>query len=154
MQVKKLYDLEKTRRVKCRHFNGTIPSGCPRIFCTNSGIQEYYPAMTNKHDRTGIMRRQLFQVVLHDTRLCSRPSTTEAQVQLPIARTDASDWRLLLARVCGEAAVGSHTEAALAAAAHLGVALCEELVEVGDDIASIVSMKALERKRFLAQLRV
>ena len=65
-QIKKLFDVVKARRVKCRHFNGTIPQGCPRIFCTNSDFDSFYPKMPKKEDRTGVFRRQLFQVVRHD----------------------------------------------------------------------------------------
>ena len=67
-QVKKMLDLEKSRRVSCRHFNGTIPKGCPRILCTNSSVDEFYPRMTNPHDRKGVMRRQMWQSVSKDTR--------------------------------------------------------------------------------------
>ena len=38
--VKKLFDVEKNRRVRCRHFNGSIPKHCPRIFCTNGTKQQ------------------------------------------------------------------------------------------------------------------
>jgi len=30
-QIKKLFDLQKARRLRCRHMNGSIPRGCPRI---------------------------------------------------------------------------------------------------------------------------
>jgi hypothetical protein len=66
-QIKKMFDLEKTRRINCRHFNGTLPKGCPRIFITNSDSRSFYPSMS-LHDQTGVMRRQLFQVVSRDVR--------------------------------------------------------------------------------------
>jgi len=67
--VKKMLDLDQGRRISCRHFNGTIPKGCPRIFCTNSSMEEFYPHMPNPHDRKGVMRRQMWQSVLKDTRV-------------------------------------------------------------------------------------
>ena len=67
--VKKILDLDQGRRISCRHFNGTIPRGCPRIFCTNSSLEEFYPKMPNPHDRKGVMRRQMWQSVLKDTRV-------------------------------------------------------------------------------------
>ena len=67
--VKKILDLDQGRRISCRHFNGTIPRGCPRIFCTNSSLEEFYPNMPNPHDRKGVMRRQMWQSVLKDARV-------------------------------------------------------------------------------------
>ena len=67
-QVKKLLDVERARRIKCRHFNGTIPEGCPRIFCTNSSIEDFYPHFPSKYDRVGVMRRQSFVAVSKDLR--------------------------------------------------------------------------------------
>ena len=66
--VKKLLDVEKARRISCRHFNGTIPAGCPRILCTNSPIEEFYPRMPNPHDKTGVYRRHLWQNIRRDVR--------------------------------------------------------------------------------------
>jgi hypothetical protein len=157
-QVKKLYDVEKARRVKCRHFNGTIPEGCPRIFSTNSDMEGYYPKMKNKHDRTGIMRRQLFQTVRRDVRLCARASGLQSNptvAALPaMSAGPAADWHAFLACVCQKAAVSHLTVAVCDAALELGVAFCDELADVGDDIASEVCMKPLERIRFLCNLRV
>ena len=67
--VKKLLDVERARRVSCRHFNGTLPRGCSRILCTNSSSDEFYPIMRNAHDRKGVMRRQMWQDVKRDTRV-------------------------------------------------------------------------------------
>ena len=77
-QVKKLFDVEKSRRVKCRHFNGSLPRGCPRIFCTNSDQDSFYPRMKSKEDRTGVLRRQLFQVVTRDLKKAPPPSPSNA----------------------------------------------------------------------------
>lgn len=41
-QIKKLFDLEKLLRVRCRHFNASIPARCRRIFCTNSSKKDFY----------------------------------------------------------------------------------------------------------------
>ena len=70
-QLKKLFDVVKSRRIKCRHINGSPPKGCPRIFCTNSDFDDFYPKMKNKQDRTGVFRRQLFQVVVRDLKKIS-----------------------------------------------------------------------------------
>ena len=66
--VKKLFDVEKNRRVRCRHFNGSIPQHCPRIFCTNSPQQDFFPRFPSEGDRTGVMRRKLFQIISGDLR--------------------------------------------------------------------------------------
>lgn len=155
-QVKKLFDLEKTRRVKCRHFNGTIPMGCPRIFCTNSDLEAFYPKMKSKQDRTGVSRRQLFQVVPFDVRLqaaASGPQLLPAPaLQLPV-QDDAETWQTQLQRACEDAKVSHYAKPACHAAQHLGVAVWDEVVEVADQIAQMTGMKLLERRRFLGQIR-
>ena len=66
--IKKLYDLEKNRRVHCRHLNASLPAGCPRILCTNSlSIEKFYPRM-DPGDQSGVFRRHLFQTVQSDIR--------------------------------------------------------------------------------------
>lgn len=147
-QIKKMFDLEKTRRVKCRHFNGTIPARCPRIFCTNSDLESFYPKMKNKHDRTGVMRRQLFQVVSFDVRLLHGPPGP-----LPTHHGPTDDWRSLLEKTCHDANLSQYATQACAAADHLGVALVEEVSEVAEQIATMLGMKFLERRRFLEHLR-
>ena len=148
-QIKKLYDIEKTRRVKCRHFNATIPKGCPRIFCTNSSLEQYYPVMKNSHDRTGVFRRHLWQVVRNDVRVLSGADSLAPF--LPVATSSGAGWQDLLAEMCEKASVGHHLLAALRVAENLGVALASEIAEVATEIADGVGMKALERKRFLKQ---
>ena len=66
-QVKKMFDLEETRRINCRYLNATIPARSPRIFVTNSSEQDFYPKMTAR-DATGVKRRQLFVEVTRDVR--------------------------------------------------------------------------------------
>lgn len=67
-QIKRLFDLEKSRRVKCRHFNGSKPKGCPIIFCSNSNESRFFPFIEDEYDKTGIFRRHLFQEVRADVR--------------------------------------------------------------------------------------
>ena len=66
-QVRKMFDLEETRRISCRYMNATIPARCPRIFVTNSSKHEFYPKMSSR-DATGVKRRQLFVEVIRDVR--------------------------------------------------------------------------------------
>ena len=151
-QIKKLFDLEKTRRIKCRHFNGTIPAGCPRIFCTNSSMESFYPKMEEQHDRTGVFRRQLFQLVQADVRVTKRPASGATAAQ-PDTKSAAPDWRLYLGSVC-DAALLQHCHTALESVAEeLGVALVSEVIEVADDMAKRAGLKPLERRRFLASLK-
>ena len=89
-QVKKLFDVVKTRRIKCRHFNGSIPKGCPRIFCTNSDRDAFFPKMKSPHDRTGVFRRQLFQVVSHDL-LKVQPSVAQSTAAATSPGTGRAD---------------------------------------------------------------
>ena len=154
-QIKKLFDLEKARRVKCRHFNATIPRMCPRIFCTNSPFEMFYPKMQNRFDYTGVMRRQLFQAVLADVRIqrSAQPGQPAVTPTLPVLDTPMSDWRQRLQQVCREAVVEQHTSRLLSAAEQLGVALWSELPEVVEEMAKIVGLKHLERRRLIAKLQ-
>ena len=153
--VKKMLDLDQGRRISCRHFNGTIPKGCPRIFCTNSDMDSFYPKFKSKHDRTGVLRRQLFQVVAFDIRLPDGATASQALAApapaLPVRAE--STWQQLLGKTCSEAHVPHCSAQACAAAQNLGVAIWDEVVEVGDQIAQMASMKVLQRRRFLSQLR-
>ena len=76
-QVKKMFDLEETRRISCRYINATIPAGCPRIYVTNSSEHEFYPKMTSR-DATGVKRRQIFVEVARDVRRRTVAGTTVA----------------------------------------------------------------------------
>ena len=67
-QIKKLFDVRKTRRIKCRHFNGTKPKGRKMILTTNSVKEKFFPTLDDKNDRTGIFRRHLFENVITDIR--------------------------------------------------------------------------------------
>lgn len=66
-QIKKMFDLEETRRINCRYLNATIPAGMPRIFVSNSSEQDFYPKMTMR-DMTGVKRRAFFAEVIRDVR--------------------------------------------------------------------------------------
>ena len=148
-QIKKLYDLEKTRRPRCRHFNASIPAGCPRIFCTTSGLQAYYPKMS-QWDRTGVFRRHLFQEVLQDVRVHALPPPgTVPSLPAPAS----GDWAAFLEQVCQRALVARYSEPLRSAADQLGVALQSELAGVAEELAGAVGMKSLERRRFVAALR-
>ena len=97
-QVKKMVDLEKTRRVKCRHFNGTLPKGCPRIFCTNSSIEDFFPDFPSKADRVGVLRRVVFvDIDLMDLRkIAPKPAAKPApQVTKKPATFDDSEGEMM-----------------------------------------------------------
>lgn len=154
-QIKKLFDLEKTRRVQCRHFNGTIPQGCPRIVTTNSELHEFYPAKMSKQNRTGVMRRQLFEHIDRDVRVTAATSTVPLLPVLAAASTAPSqgDWGAFLERVCVRAHVAHHVTQAHLACEQLGVALQEEVVEAAADIARRIGMKPFESRRFIAAVQ-
>ena len=143
-EVKKLFDLEKTRRVKCRHFNGTLPARVPRIYCTNSPEDSFYPRFPSKQDRTGVLRRQLFETIPKDLRKVAGARSAPSQ--------SANSWEQCLAKVCTEALVDHHLAAATQIARDMGVALPSEVKEVAEEIADKVEMRPLERKRFLKQV--
>ena len=170
--IKKLFDLEKPRRVTCRHFNGSIPKGCPRIFITNSDEESFYPKMS-KYDSTGVKRRQIFQAVAHDTRMVARnESELQASAAVPsgsalpasVAQASAlgpqasavmvmgpCDWKTFLHQGCVRAHVGHRYEAACAACEEMGVAVEAEIIEFAKEIADKACMKPLEQRRFLKE---
>jgi hypothetical protein len=148
-QIKRLFDLEKARRIKCRHFNGTKPKGCPLILCTNSVKEKFFPRLDDKHDRTGISRRHLFQDVVVDVRrLLPKQQVTAA----PTAAPQAGSWQEQLFRVCETASLKGGAGSVLSAALDLGVAMVSELREHASEIATRAALKPLERKRLLAAL--
>ena len=90
-QVKKLLDLAKTRSIRCRHFNETLPAGCPRIITTNAAdLESFYPMMRNRQDRTGVLRRQMFQVVAKSVRKADAVTLPVVAVRRPV-QTDFDD---------------------------------------------------------------
>ena len=156
-QIKKLFDLEKARRIKCRHFNATIPRMCARIFTTNSTFATFYPKIENTFDHTGVMRRQLFQSLLGDVRVQGSAQSEQqpplSATLLPVLETPNSDWRRCLQQVCLEAAVEQHTPRLVSAAEQLGVALWVEVPEVIEEMIKNVGLRHLERRRLIAKLQ-
>ena len=147
-QVKKLFDTKKRRRVKCRFFNGSIPEGCSKIFCTNSGKEQFYPHFPCKNDRTGVMRRHFFEEVEADLRKMGTQDSIATSSAVGASSTDV-DLQQHLQDVMMKARVGQHTEAAVQIAMDLGAALRSELPEIAHKIARGVGMKPLEQQRFL-----
>lgn len=155
-QIKKLFDLEKARRIKCRHFNATIPRMCARIFTTNSTFDSFYPKIDNPFDYTGVMRRQLFQSLLGDVRIHGSAQSEQQPAlspTLPLLETPNSDWRQRLQQVCLEAAVEQHTPRLISAAEQLGVALWAEVPEVIEEMIKNVGLQHLERRRLIVKLQ-
>jgi hypothetical protein len=111
--------------------------------------------MKSKHDRTGVMRRQLFQVVVFDLRLTDGASASQAlAVAAPAPQVSARDnWQDLLQQACADVKVSQRAAQACAVAGRLGVAVWDEVVEVADHIAQICGMKFLERRRFLGRVQ-
>jgi hypothetical protein len=162
-QIKKLFDLEKGRRVKCRHFNGTIPPGCARIFITNSDEKAFYPKMS-AYDQTGVMRRQLFQAVKCDLRIRAQLTELESGRAVPAVGLASDDsathkqkptdvpWRDVLQEACQKAHVAHLFPSLSSVCDELGVAERAELFEFAAEIVSKVPTKPLERRRLLACL--
>ena len=99
--------------------------------------------MKSKHDRTGVMRRQLFQVVAFDLRLTDEASAVAAPA--PQGR----------AQLAGLAAAGLRRRRSepLCGASLRSVAVWDEVVEVADQIPQMCDMKFLERRRFLGRVQ-
>jgi hypothetical protein len=161
-QIKKLFDLEKTRRIKCRHFNATVPKGCARIFCTNSGKNAFYPKIPDKKDEKGVMRRQLFQVVCHDLRIRSAALQPEPSPTLELPCTQDGGllsqgmnvcWPGQLKQTCEDACLLHRYAALHAAAEELGVAWWCEVLEFAHEMMDMIGLKSLERRRFLSHLQ-
>ena len=109
--------------------------------------------MKSKHDRTGVMRRQLFQVVAFDLRLTDGASAAQALAVAAPAPQVLARGQDLLQQACADAKVSKHAAQACAMAGHLGVAVWDEVVEVADQIAQMCGMKFLERMRFLGRVQ-
>ena len=147
-QIKKLFDVKKTRRVKCRHFSGTKPNGCPMILSTNSCMEKFFPRMEDPNDRTGVFRRTLFQVVDSSIQRQLKPTAT---VSADTTKREDAAWLIHLKAICSKAALtASRAENLISAADDLGIALISEVKEHAAVLASTVGLKALEAKRFLA----
>ena len=144
--IKKLFDVVKARRVKCRHFNATKPKRCPIILCTNSKKSAFFPAMECKNDRTGVFRRMLFQNVLQDAR--SLPVHQTAPAASAQDGTHVG-WKVYLNTVCEKALLESRFDSLVNVAVDIGVALASEVQENATSLAETAGLKPLERKRFL-----
>ena len=145
-QIKKLFDVVKTRRIKCRHFNGTKPQGCPMILSTNSNMQNFFPRFTNEHDKTGVFRRMFFQEVCSDIRSVPRPIDTKAS---KIDLDEKLPWVRFVRQVCQQASRLNRVADVLDAALNIGVALVPEVNENAQEICEHSGLKPLEKKRFL-----
>ena len=143
-QIKKLFDVQKARSITCRHFNGAIPAGCPRILTTNSTFEEFYPEMS-KQDRKGVMRRQRWVEVDRDL----RSSHAKAVVARPQRPAPPGEWQETLRQALEGASLNQYTDAAVRVCADLGVAYSREVFGSAAAIASKSGMKPLERRRFL-----
>ena len=154
-QVKKLFDLELARRITCRHFNGFIPAGCPRIYCTNSDEKGFYPQFKCRADGTGVRRRVLFETVERDLRRGASAAGTAAsqsQPALPLREQADGSWQDRLHQLMAEARTEHYFERACSVCDDLGVAFFGEVLLNGDDIASRLKMKKLERDRFVQSI--
>ena len=147
-ETKKLFDVKKTRRMRCRHFNGTIPKGVWRIFCTNSSRAKFFPDFPSPEDRTGVMRRILFEKIIRDMRRAA-PEGADDLSTAASPPIDDEDWQGRLKDIMLKCHTGGHVKAALKIATDMGAALVSELPAVATAIAEGVGMKPLEKKRFL-----
>jgi hypothetical protein len=144
--IKKLFDVQKTRRIKCRHFNATRPKACPMILCTNSKQRAFFQDMECANDRTGVFRRMFFQNVLQDVR--SLPVQQNALAEIaPVGKQ--VDWKVFLEEVCEKGLLNHRFDSLVNVAMDLGVALASEAQENATPLAEAVGLKPLERKRFL-----
>ena len=144
--IKKLFDVKKTRRVKCRHFNATKPKKCPMVLCTNSKERAFFPVMECKNDRTGVFRRMLFQNVLQDVR--SLPVKQTAPAAVTQGGTQVA-WKEFMKAVCEKALLESRIDCLVNVAVDFGVALASEVQENATSLAETAGLKPLERKRFV-----
>jgi len=147
-EVKKLFDTLKTRRIKCRHFNGTKPGGCPVILTTNSPESKFFPDFECHGDETGVYRRKLFEAIKRDLRVRAA-ETSKPSEKADEEPTEDGDWQAALKAKMVQARVASYSQAAVRVAEGLGVAFQTELAEAAPEIAKKLSMKTLEQKRFL-----
>ena len=152
-QVKKLFDLEENRRVRCRHWNAFLPKLTPRIYITNSEKADFFPKMNNR-DKAGVMRRQRFVTVERDLRPPSVPCHEEGVIAVPAQEQTCNDLNPAL-----ESHVVAFLEKAhllhkkkqcLAWCSQMGVALIQEFKAASTDIAIALQLKPMEMKRFQA----
>ena len=112
--------------------------------------------MPSRNDETGVMRRQFFQAVIRDVRIQVGSTAAQQPVRqptLPLVQSQDSNWRQRLQQSCEEALVGQHGPRLCSAAEQLGVALWSEVLEVAGEMANLVGLRPLERRRLLAALQ-
>lgn len=156
-QVKKLFDLEVSRRIRCRNMNGSIPANTPRIFITNSNRSEFFPEMSPR-DFTGVNRRCKFVNVTSDLR--RRQATAARAAPVPAAAAapvgDGSVPQGVVSAVTAaltEAQLGHKVAEALAWCDEMGAARVAEVAEHASDLARALQLKALQVDRCVAALR-
>ena len=72
---------------------------------------------------------------------------------LPAIDAAACAWELALERVCSAQCLEHHYDRVRGVCAEMGVALCTELAQAADQIASSACLKPLEQRRLVAALR-
>ena len=76
-ECKGMLDLELNRRVRCRYADGILPTGTPRVFCTNHTITDFFPPQyVLPAHKWAIDRRLTWLKVVKDLRL-HRPHQPE-----------------------------------------------------------------------------
>ena len=162
-QIKKLFDLEETRRVSCRYVNATIPKKSPRIYITNSEEGDFYPKM-KPQDEKGVKRRQDFVTVTRDVRRQTAdtlPSDATATVagtgrelawELQASATNAQLAEELRAFLQA-AQLMQYCDKALAWCLNAGAITIKELLGYPDHFANALNLKFFERQRFNEAVR-
>jgi hypothetical protein len=150
-EIKKLYDVEKARRIRCRHLNGQIPEHCPRIFVTNSKKSSFYPDM-EAGDETGVMRRQIFATVTRNLRAGAGSTQRRSAQAILSVSEDPGLWKVELGSLLDKSSLSQYLDVAIRACEELGVDFAQEVVDNGAAIADQCDMKPLQRRRFLAVL--
>lgn len=141
-QIKKMFDLEHTRSIRCRNVNGTFLAGVPRIFTTNSTKKEFFPSMSAQ-DRTGVERRHIFETVNVDVRRKAPilPCST-------LGDSKAVNFDVALDNFLEEAMLRHRANKARHWCDEMGVASFAELVSEGPLLAEAMCLKPFEQKRF------
>ena len=141
-QIKKMFDLEHTRSIRCRNVNGTLLAGVPRILTTNSTKDEFFPPMSAQ-DRTGVERRHIFEVVKQDIRRhaavlpCRTPGNASGL-----------DFESALDDFLEKAMLRHRANKARAWCEEMGVASFEEVISEAPLFSKAMCLKKFEQRRF------